>query len=104
MMEYKTESGSTYQSRSTEMHDGTVMTEVRRVVRSELSTAERVSEDWKTVESLEWHGVGHSLVMWWGFEQDEYSVKAVQRGAPVDGGTVVRCTETTRVVSVNCLS
>ncbi len=106
MMEYKTESGSTYQVRTAVNDDGVEMTEVRQVVRSSISVAKRVSEDWRPVMSLEAHGIGHPLVMWWGLGRDEHSASAdtEQVGSPTEGDTVARCTQTTRVVAIDIIN
>ena len=82
---------------------------VRRVVRSDISRSERVSNDWRDAESVGCLGVGMPLVIWWGRGRDEHSANAEQIGfsggadvgAPDDA--IQRCTQTTPVKHIEIL-
>lgn len=87
-MIYVTKSGSTYEV------DGL---KVRRVVRSKLSASERVSEQWREALEITQGGIGHPLVIVWGFGEDDHSKNAIQMG---EGGLKMRCTVTTPVVEI----
>lgn len=99
-MKRYTQSGSVY-----EVEGG----RVRRVLRSPVSAAERVGEDWRTPEIIRCDGIGHPLVMVWGTGRDEHSAKAVQLvptiqlgglTAMVIDGAITRMTQTTPVVEI----
>lgn len=85
---YTTKSGSMYE---------VIDNRVRRIKRSPASAAERVSEAWREAQAITCDGVGHPLVIVWGFGQDEHSSSAVQVG---DGTSVLRTTRTTPVTTI----
>lgn len=91
MKRYHTASGSAY-----EVDEERKL--VRRSTRSQLSKAERVSEEWRPYEDICIALLG-GLHIVWGTGRDEHSANAVQVGEGSDE-SVVRKTVTTRVVSV----
>ncbi len=91
MIRYTTQSGSVYE---------VLGVQVRRVLRSRKSGAERVGHDWRTAESVVCKGIGHPLVIVWGTGRDEYSDRALQVGfADSPDATVVRSTQTSPVTA-----
>jgi hypothetical protein len=90
MVTYRTESGSVYDVEGLS---------VRRRIRSSVSKSERVSDEWREAQSVDFNGLGRSLIIVWGLGTDEHSANAVQVGDDSDG-VRIRTTITTRVVAI----
>ena len=89
---FRTQSGSIYEV------DGN---RVRRIVRSAISDSERVAQEWREAESVRCAGVGHPIVITWGWGRDEHSSseKTIQH-VVADGDSRLRLTMTTPVAEI----
>lgn len=89
---YKTQSGSVYEVD----HEAN---RIRRVERSSKSNSERVAAEWRQAERIECAGIGHPIVVFWGMGRDEHSA-ALGTPEHLPDDTILRATETTRVVAI----
>jgi len=53
---------------------------IRRIERSPLSSAERVSGEWRTAESISTPQIGHPVQIFWGYGTDEHSPDGIPDG------------------------